>query len=357
MPNWDNLMTNTFRLNKSETDQIFIQTRTFLLKDVRPRFDIWQYLRQGWLGKWRPEFQRLFYMRYDFRNLGFETPDLFAYRLASLLEEIEPEYIGRLNSVNLITNPLVNTLENTELYNITSGKALSYGTQNAVNDALNRRQDNLLGVNGTTQEKTKQGAITTAEGEKAETDANSETIADTSETHHVLNRQSDSPQNNTLGQETIGFTGTAGATGTKSKHDHYPKADLLVAAPWNSGYLTRKALSDQADDTHATTGNASITQSQSERRGSQMDASKEGTLETGITRHNQQGIERNKSQSYSDDNRVSSQLTDRTDKQTRQGLIGRDIGDVWVSWQDMQEAKNVMRDLLNDCGRLFLLQL
>lgn len=81
--------------------------------------------------EYKPVFERLFLLRYGYRNIGFETYPLFKQMLESRLNELMPKYLQLYESTKVNYNPFTNFEYEKESFTDSKGRAKNYSTANA----------------------------------------------------------------------------------------------------------------------------------------------------------------------------------------------------------------------------------
>lgn len=324
--------------------------RGILLKDVRDRFNVWCYLRPGFLGNYFLEFERLFFLRYDDYVPAGDSDRQFARRLAAQLEEVEPEYLARYRAIDGVINPFVNLIMQREGYELGGNKTQNYGTTDTLSDRFNSSETANINfnVNGSMSDTHTIGQ--SMQDKRTDSLTETENQSDVHDSSHVLSRNTDSPQDaNGLGVLPVGWQGKAPGPGGGSGIEGY------VPLPWNENYLTTANLNDTVQDTRQTSGTASVSDVTEGTRASEAGAVKQTLQGSESQQGNTQARNRDQQRFYAGTNSTLASISDRKDARQEYGLQGKTVGEVWAEWNAQVKVKNVTRDLLDEVKRNFIL--
>ena len=330
------------------------QNYGLLLKDVRRRFNIWRDVRPGFLGQYFPEFERLFYLKYDYYSIAYDSPEMFAHMLAANLEELEPAFLARYKAIDTVINPFVNTIIQRDNYSQSRNKGKNYTTANGLADAFgesaNTNQSSQVAAEFS--DEISQGRL--ARDTRQDSLTNNENISDTHDSGHVLNRETDSPQDSTeLGLLPAGWV--AVSTAGNSEPDVDADEGVYMPLPWNQGYLTKATLAGTVQDTHNTTAASTVSDTTTGERQSSQDSSQTATASQQSQQGTDQAMTRNQSRTYADTQAVNAAIADQKGSLQEYGLSGKTVGEVWREWSDQVEVKNITREFLRQLKTNFVL--
>lgn len=107
--------------------------------------DVMSSFPDGGDAEWKAEVSKRIRDYYWFREIGFETPQMFSFYMKRTLEEIGPYYVElkKVNELELGVDPLTTFNENESVQENGSDETTNEGTQNTTNTGSQTRTDDL----------------------------------------------------------------------------------------------------------------------------------------------------------------------------------------------------------------------
>lgn len=280
--------------------------------------------------EYRPIFEHKFLLRFGYRNIGFDSYQMFKRMLESKLIEVMPRYLKLYESENVPLNPFVNTRVKNNAFARNRGRTKNYATANSKD----HRYSNNSGSNSTASET---GAASGFNQNNISTNQSTNKqrgIRDSG--NSKLNLFADTPQTQVQTQGKAGDGASASDGSDSNVSDKY----------FNDGYITT-ATRDRENSTEINSGSSD---------GYQVNGS-----ETGQTAYEQGGsksdtITQDRSvgggQVYSDSEQVAANEGTQINDGFVEGISGVLLSDALVQWR--KTFINIDEMLLDELDELFM---
>lgn len=273
---------------------------------------------------YRPIFEYRFLLRFGYRNINFDSYQMFKRMLESRLIEIMPRYLKLYESENVKFNPFINTRNKTNAFQREKGRSKNYETANNKSHNYNSNSDSS-------------SSASIAGASSGDTESNLTTNNSVNKQRGIndsgsskLNLFVDNPQSQVQKQ------GDSSAGVGDSGSDKY----------FNDGYITT-STSDKERATEINSGSSNAWSNQAnehsresyENNGSKEDSIKESKGLAG-------GI------SYGDREAVAAEQRTRFNDVEIEGLNGVLMSDALLAWR--KTFINIDQMLLDECENLFM---
>lgn len=269
---------------------------------------------------YKPIFEKKFLMRYAYRNISFDSFQMFKHQLEAKLNELMPYYNQLYKSVQVDFNPFINNTTKTNNFKTLTEKSKNYETNNnkTLGESTKSASDSHV-INGAQNENenTTENNVTTSNN-------SIKTINDSQ--NKFLNRFTDTPQTQNQAQASGGVGDWDGVI--------------------NDGYLTTASKDDSRDTELSSSRDLGYSNAGSERgRGLSNVRSESGD------RLNQEKSADNFI-SYNDSERVSSLKNSDKSESTTEGLNGVLTSEAVIKWRE--SFINVDKMLLDEFETFFM---
>lgn len=272
--------------------------------------------------EYRPIFEHKFLLRFGYRNINFESYQMFKRMLESRLIEIMPRYLKLYESENVKFNPFVNTRNKTNAFQRDKGRTKNYETANNKSHNYNSNSGSSAGISrgGTTSGDT-ESSLTTNNAVNKQRGINDRGSS-------KLNLFADTPQTQAQTQAQ-----TEGSSGAGDKY-------------FNDGYITT-ATRDRESATEINSGSSNAWSNQAGEQ------SRESYETSGSTEN---VISQNKALaggvSYGDREAVAAEQRTRINDVESEGLNGVLMSEALNEWR--KTFINIDKMLLDECEDLFM---
>lgn len=274
---------------------------------------------------YKPVFERKFLLRFGYRNIGYDSYQMFKQMLESRLSELMPRYLKLYESENIEFNPFVNTRNKASGFNRINSRGKSYATANNKNHSYNNSSGSRSVVGRTGR--------ASGSNENSLTSGNSVNsrrgIADRGAT--TLNTFTDTPQTPVQAQ-----AGDGAGDGTEAESAKY----------FNDGYVTT-ANRDKQRETNINSSSDNGWNNQAAERGITA-YDNEGSSSNGIDESKQLGG----GVAYSDNEAVNAGQSSHFTDTENEGLNGVLMSDALIVWR--RTFLNIDAMLLDELEPLFM---
>lgn len=276
--------------------------------------------------EYRPIFEHKFLLRFGYRNINFDSYQMFKRMLESRLIEIMPRYLKLYESENVKFNPFVNTRNKTNAFQRDKGRTKNYETANNKSHNYNSNSGSTSGVSrgGTTSGDT-ESSLTTNNAVNKQRGINDRGSS-------KLNLFADTPQTQA---QTEGSSGGGSSDGNGAGDKYF-----------NDGYITT-ATRDRESATEINSGSSNAWSNQAGEQ------SRESYETSGSTEN---VISQNKALaggvSYGDREAVAAEQRTRINDVESEGLNGVLMSEALNEWR--KTFINIDQMLLDECEDLFM---
>lgn len=276
--------------------------------------------------EYKPIFERKFLLRYGYRNISYDSYQMFRHMLESKLIELMPKYLLLYQSVNVEFNPFINT----QLDRADFRRVINRGKRIEINNSKNHGYNSNSNSNSFSSE----GGTTSGYNENRLTSNNTidkqRGISDSGNSAMQLN--SDTPQT-PISTQGAGGGGIGNDTGESAKY-------------FNDGYITT-AQQNKNSATNINAGSSNGWGNEAEERG-QTAYGTNGEKGNTIA----QGQSKNGGVSYSDHESVDGRQYSDKGMNNAVGLSGVLTSTAVMEWR--KSFINVDKMLLDDLEPLFM---
>lgn len=275
-------------------------------------------------------FEHKFLLRFGYRNINFDSYQMFKRMLESRLIEIMPRYLKLYESENVKFNPFVNTSNKTNAFQRDKGRTKNYETANSKNHNYNSNSGSSSSASsGGTSSGDSESTLTTNNAVNKQRG-----ISDRG--NSKLNLFSDTPQSRKQAP-TEGGDGDGGGSSDGGGDS---------ATYFNDGYITT-ATSDRESATEINSGSSNAWSNQANEH-SRESYETNGNKEDAITQS--KGLAGGVS--YGDREAVAAEQRTRFNDVESEGLNGVLMSDALLEWR--KTFINIDQMLLDECEDLFM---
>lgn len=280
--------------------------------------------------EYRPIFEHKFLLRFGYRNINFDSYQMFKRMLESRLIEIMPRYLKLYESENVKFNPFVNTRNKANSFQRDKGRGKSYETANNKNHAYNSNSGSGSSVSrGGTTSGDNENTLSTNQSVNKRRGINDKGYS-------KLNLFSDTPQTQVQTQGEAGGGASDSGSNSAGASDKY----------FNEGYITT-ATRDRESATEINSG------SDNGWSNNAQEHSRESYERTGGSENTlQQSKGLSGGVSYGDRELVNAEQRTRINDVESEGLNGVLMSDALIEWR--KTFINIDKMLLDECEDLFM---
>ena len=284
--------------------------------------------------EYKPIFEHKFLLRFGYRNIGYDSYQMFKRMLESRLLEIMPRYLKLYESENVIDNPFINTRIQSDTFSRNKGRRKLYET-------INNKSHHFGTTSGSNTLASRSGSASGSNSNHIETNnavSKQRGISDSGTTK--LNLFADTPQSTVQSQsqtqtQAQGVAGDGSGSGTSSSANYF-----------NDGYITT-ATKDRDTSTQINSGSENSWNQKSDET---------GISEYGVSGGSSNSVDQSQSKGgdvhYHDRENVSADQETTLGNGRQEGLSGVLVSDALLEWR--KTFINIDFMLLDDLECLFM---